>query len=611
MAEPLTHFMDVGPLPDGRQEVNVYAYPKYYRDGNPATGELTPTECAIVPSDHPQLSDWMMKRGVWSLYARNDGEYAVKHLGHALRFKLAALVLLKPDRTWEVIRTAAEVGPEVSGDSITWRDRFPGVDQTIRAVPDQTRDVLMIRQEARDALRAWLLAHGFTTPQSLEGHYLAFAYEVAYRNFGGGSEFALVQQLESGETFTNAEDVETQGRIYHLADGRVKQMLGAGAFTHESWEPEGPEELRIRKLKRFATVGGRRYYLEGCRLTDLAAMPEGMVRSNATVSYQEGVDAYAGCIDVSMRLDDADTNMDGADIRIGHNSNRWSFLLSWAIPLAGVTVTNAYIDLVVHETAGSLASINAYQVFKPWVEATATYNDWDGPDLEWTTPGCLNGDDLGVENSGDGVGADRRATFTMRLLNVTGAGPDRYGDGVAAFTDLVQDWIDGVFTDTRGLTFQTTNGHSSRYRYYYSSEDATPGNRPKLTIVYDVPTTGAPTTEEPTTAGPPPTTTPEPPPTTTPEPPPTTTPEPPPTTTPEPPPTTTPEPPPTTTPEPPPTTEEPTTPGPTTEGATTTPFPCEFPEVAVALSIPAVAIAVTGPRIEVEPEAPQIEGRMD
>ena len=483
MATPLNHFAEVAEQPDGSRVASILAYPKYYRDGDPATGTLTETDCNFEASDFPLLADWQAKRGVASMYVKNDGTYAIKHLGHALKFQLVGLVVLKPDRTWERIGNVPTYGtPTLDADTITWENIFAGVSQTLHAVADQHRDVFTIQQQARDNLQAWLTGHGYS---DLTGHYLAFAYEVEYKSFGDTAPFSMAQQVEGGAEFTNTNNVETTGRILHLIDGRVKQYLQAGAFRHETEVDADGQLLSIAKLKRFATVSGKRYFLEGCNLQDFLDMPSGTVISNTTVSYQEGTEGYSGCIDNYTRGNASATNYGGAaEFWVGNAYIRQA-LLAFDLPdLGSVTVTDAYYTLEQYQADKTL-DIGFFQVFKPWEEMDSSFRQWDISGAnDWTVWGCKSADDGGVENSGDGTGADRVATADISVSGETGVGTKVYGSGAAGFIQLVQDWLDGTFTDTRGVSIQQT-ADSDDYLIYRSSEYATAADRPKLTIVYD------------------------------------------------------------------------------------------------------------------------------
>lgn len=483
MATPLNHYADTVRVGGAQLQATIRAYPKYYRDGDPATGQLTETDCTLEPSDHPALSDWMAKKGVASIYVKNDGEYAIKHLGHALRFKLAALVILKPDRTWEVVRTPSYGTPTVDGDTLTWADVFPGVSQQLHAIADQHRDVFTIEQSARDDLATWLTANGYS---DLTGHYLAFAYEVAYKSFGDTAPFTMTQQLEGGAEFTNTDNVETTGRIFHLQDGRLKQYFQAGEFRHESAVDVEGFPVSIPKLKRFATVGDKRYFLEGCDLEAFMALPSGAIMSNTTVSYQEGTSGYSGCTDAMMQRLNPNNNYGTYAGFLMDEYYGYRQLIAFDLPdLGSVTVTNAYYTIELYTVDAT--TVSAYRDLKPWVVGTVTYNDWDGPDLEWATVGCGNGDDSGVENSGDGVGADRKATALFSEA-VSATGPTTFGSGAAGLKQLIQDHLDGNATDTYGAAWFEDTGTpgGTQYRVYgRSSSYQVTAERPELTFVYD------------------------------------------------------------------------------------------------------------------------------
>ena len=147
------------------------------------------------------------------------------------------------------------------------------------------------------------------------------------------------------------------------------------------------------------------------------------------------------------------------------------------------TITSAVCSLYCfsNSTDGDIA---AYRVFKPWVEGTqeggsdepgATWNDWDNDDWEWGTAGCESADDGGSDNSGDGTGADRKATAedteTVTTINTW------YAWSVA--NALAQGWYDGTIEEEGIILI----GIDDVYNSFRLSEHAT---APFWTFTYTV-----------------------------------------------------------------------------------------------------------------------------
>jgi len=136
----------------------------------------------------------------------------------------------------------------------------------------------------------------------------------------------------------------------------------------------------------------------------------------------------------------------------------------------------------------SIQDVSAYRVFKPWVEGDesgvddddgdVTWSDWASDAYEWTTAGCNSADDEGVDNSGDGTGADRKATAEDTESNV-GSG-NWYGFDISA--SLAQGWYDGTINEEGIILYSGAD-----YQRYSSTEYTS--NQPFWVFTY---TTGAP-----------------------------------------------------------------------------------------------------------------------
>jgi len=111
-------------------------------------------------------------------------------------------------------------------------------------------------------------------------------------------------------------------------------------------------------------------------------------------------------------------------------------------------------------------NISVYRVFKPWTEAGATWNDWITTDYEWATGGCNNADDEGEDNSGDGTGADRKATAEGNAVSVTETG--WYSWDIS--TTLAQGWYDETMNEEGIVLIGSINTGENRF---YSTEFTT------------------------------------------------------------------------------------------------------------------------------------------
>lgn len=139
--------------------------------------------------------------------------------------------------------------------------------------------------------------------------------------------------------------------------------------------------------------------------------------------------------------------------------------------------------------------VSAYRVFKPWVEGTevvtsdppgATWDDWSNDDWEWATAGCNNADDGGSDNSGDGTGADRKATAEDTESCTEAAW---YGWDIS--TDLAQGWYDGTINeegiiligdgDYGGVLYSTESAEAEKpfWTFTYTTDGEEPAGNPR------------------------------------------------------------------------------------------------------------------------------------
>jgi hypothetical protein len=200
-----------------------------------------------------------------------------------------------------------------------------------------------------------------------------------------------------------------------------------------------------------------------------------------TVSFQNGVDSYAGSTDTEMREaaatanfgEDVTCNADGDD---GGGSDK-SCLIRWTLSgmPAGAVVQSASITLHIAD-----ATANTYEVYgmrRPWSESAASWTHATASE-PWAAPGDAHATDRGAiigKLTGDG--------------NVTVSLNDA---GVA----LVQSWVNG---DEANAGILIADASKSDGIDFASSEHEAVEFRPKLSITYDAglppPRTPSPSTE--------------------------------------------------------------------------------------------------------------------
>jgi len=162
---------------------------------------------------------------------------------------------------------------------------------------------------------------------------------------------------------------------------------------------------------------------------------------------------------------------------------------------AGATISSAICSLNVSGSGGGDDELKAYRVFKNWNSdglqdasscvgqeyAVPTWVDWSCQANEWTTVGCDNADDGGSDNSGDGTGADRKATEDA-TIDVGSTGWKTW----TIPTALAQGWYDEDFNENGHIFISQNTGLTQ-----IVSTDGTAADRPRYIFTYTV--GGAPT----------------------------------------------------------------------------------------------------------------------
>jgi len=149
------------------------------------------------------------------------------------------------------------------------------------------------------------------------------------------------------------------------------------------------------------------------------------------------------------------------------------FDLSTILP--GSTITSAILSLWKDSTPSSFSGITAgnfYRLLKAWVEATATWANYDTA-LPWTGPGA------------SGVGTDFN-TPAIGSIAIADDAPAGTRFDVTLTSSLIQEIIPGGTLTNNGFVLRhfTAGDLAEAVR---SSDHATAAERPKLVVVYDLP----------------------------------------------------------------------------------------------------------------------------
>ena len=196
---------------------------------------------------------------------------------------------------------------------------------------------------------------------------------------------------------------------------------------------------------------------------DFGSQQQALVTVTAT--FQDGVAAYAGTTDATIRQASATSNTGSATTLEADGDDGsgvdLSALLRWT--LTGVpsdaTVTAASVTLQV--TNSSANTYNLYAVSRAWNESQVSWNN-AATGSAWATPGALGGSDRGAV-VGTVTGSTGSRTITLNAAGIA----------------MVQGWVNGTNNGIIIASASNTDGID-----FASSEVGTASQRPKLSITY-------------------------------------------------------------------------------------------------------------------------------
>ena len=184
-----------------------------------------------------------------------------------------------------------------------------------------------------------------------------------------------------------------------------------------------------------------------------------------TVSFQEGVNGYAGTEDTHLDSTAPSTSFGGVDRIEMDGSPDMSVILKWdisSIP-AGSNVESVEISVFIRN--GSTVLYDIYEMLRPWQEGSATWNQF-AAGQNWQIAGANGSQDRGTTALGVLTGPRGATTLTLNAAGVA----------------VVQSWVDNP-SSNNGFVFldydEGSNGLS-----FFSSERRDVEVRPQLTITY-------------------------------------------------------------------------------------------------------------------------------
>ena len=404
------------------------------------------------------LKTWVKPNGVSIVNVNWNGvDYTVTQ-------KLKKLIWLKTD-TWnwvDVVDSVTWTTPSVDSNIISWNNVFPGVNYKIRKSNASVAHGIFFKKAFLDSA---------VTLYNQRSDSLTIA-------LGNVVEYSLVNVDHADSAIGNVDKrkLKQLGKyVFSLTEQRV-HFPGSDTLPH----------LKIRQ--RWVKQAGKLYCIEYVMMSRIkqihAAYPNAVIWHNDTKK-----------IEGTTNVEDSWFVDGGSNLNYGGDDH----LIVDDGFNAIVRVLNVASELGVGATISSCTlSMNAYfnedfyvyvwRVFKPWVEGTqdggedepgVTGFDWDNDDWEWTTAGCNSADDGGSDNSGDGTGADRKATVECSV----------YVDenGWWAFeisSSLAQSWYEetvnrnGVLLKSGGYSWYRSTEYASEQPYWvfvYTTDGAPAG----------------------------------------------------------------------------------------------------------------------------------------
>ncbi len=458
-AEPISYFSERTSYGNENQ-LTIYSYPKYYLENN----QYQEVNCNIVSSFYAEWN-WEVKKGVYKLRIKNNGTFEQNHLGDIVTQKIIGIGFFNSDTKERIIKFNLTLSnPTINGNEISWTLPL-GCLYKLVYTNDILKDILIISQQAKTYLK-----NNKPIGWAIQNTWIGIIYDM---------DLSQSRMIES-------KDFETDEDIKFIKDGKIKHRIMLGIVKHSLYTGIPGYDIGKFWLKKKFYRNGK--YVEAIKINALDSI-DGNLLFNTDITFQEGIDAYAGTDDCDMDEQwNPNTNLGTSTTFAADGSNSEAedrsvikFDLS-SIP-SNATVSSAILSIKnLNNTDGS-GTWYVHRCFKPWIESTVTWNDWDSPNNEWGTSGAKNASDSGSDNSGDGSDYDIKSTAEA---SVTKSPWDGTIFRNFTITTAVQNWVDGTWGN-RGLVLSSNNLIVNNGGTFASSENATTADRPKLAITYTVP----------------------------------------------------------------------------------------------------------------------------
>ena len=245
---------------------------------------------------------------------------------------------------------------------------------------------------------------------------------------------------ELGATATDNVDGDISGSIVIDASGVNTDAVGSYIVTYNVVDSSGNAATPVT---RTVTV----------------------TATTVSVSFQDGVDGYAGTRDTKLISQDPNTNFGDATTLELDGSPLKSSLLYWdlaSIPAGSVVQS---VDVTVNISNASGHVYEFYELLRPWVESDATWNEY-ASGQSWQVAGADDSLDRGSTVLGSISGAKGLATISLNAAGVA----------------MVQAWVDNPSSNHGFIILNYINAKNGLD--FSSRENGTASKHPKLTVTY-------------------------------------------------------------------------------------------------------------------------------
>jgi hypothetical protein len=273
-----------------------------------------------------------------------------------------------------------------------------------------------------------------------------------------GASFAVSSPVTLSATASDSDGTVSQ--VEFLVNGSVVATDTTSPYS-ASWTPTAGGSYSVAARATDNAGGSATTAATGITVTS------GNGTTPVTVSFQDGVNGYAGTTDTKLKSNAATTAHGSSTTIEVDGSPDYAGLLRWdlsSIP-AGKTVTSVSIAVYVTDTSSEVYEI--YALRRAWTESSATWNA-ASTGVNWATPGA------------NSTTSDRESTV-LGTMSSSSTGLRTFplnASGIAK----VQSWINSPSTNHGFIISDYVN--NSNGLDFSSSESSTIANRPKITVTY-------------------------------------------------------------------------------------------------------------------------------